>query len=199
VTDEKAARPVYPSFGLMGYWRLIEERDPTLPRNPVERADWLYGRLQLTWDKPAKGAISPQLLKAMALELSAYFGGRGGESTRGRPQMPDSLLRALAMMLELPQTFLDDPVPVLAGKLAQGKHAGPKARAAAMEIDTAHFIRHGERLAENALAKRLQEVLGLRKPIARSTLHKWRDEPEYWSFAEFVRAELAKKTFISAK
>jgi hypothetical protein len=111
--------------------------------------------------------------------------------------MPDSLLRSLAMMLDLPESFLDDPVPVFAGKLAQGKHADPKVRAAACDIDTDHFIRHGKPLAVNALKTRLQKEHGFK--VERATLREWRKEKGYWSFAEFIRAEVAEKTLISAK
>jgi hypothetical protein len=169
------AAPIYPSFGRMGYWHLIKE-PALLSLNPGERADWLYKRLQSSWSKAGrKQKISPQILKAMALELVAHFG-------NGAP-MPDSLLRSLAMMLELPETFLDDPVPVFTGKLAQGKHADPKARQAAANIDTLHFVNHGEKLSENGLSKKLQK-LGL--PIARSTLREWRKEKDYWEFAQHL-------------
>lgn len=188
--NKETPRPVYPSFGGMGYWHLLKE--PALRGlNPVERADWLYERLQSSWVKAErKKKVSRQQLKAMALELVAYFG--------RRPQMPNSLLRSLAMMLELPESFLDDPVPVFAGKLAQGKHADPMARVAATNIDAVHFIRHGKRLPLAALETKLQKERSL--TVSRATLREWRKEDDYWSFAEFVRREqLAEKTLISAK
>jgi hypothetical protein len=160
----------------MGSWHFIREAS-LRDLNPKQRAEWLYKRVNSGWDKPAQKNISRQLQKAMALELIAHF---------ARRNMPSDLLRALAIMLELPDSFLDDPVPVFAGRLAQGKHADPRAREAAMIVDANYLKTHGKMLAVNALSKQLQALLRLEKPIARATLRKWRQEPHYASYVDVV-------------
>jgi hypothetical protein len=112
--------PIYPGFGGLGYWHLLPDSTTLAGLNPTQRADWLYDRVRVGWDKVADKKLTRQILKAMALELVAYFGNLG-------TSMPESLLRVLAVMLDLPPTFLADPVPVLTGKLAQGKSRRPEA------------------------------------------------------------------------
>lgn len=175
---------IYPSFGDMGSWHLV----PNAPDGALEsRADWVASIWEEARGRLAtKSPVRPMILKALALELTVAFADEGR-----RP--PDRLLRALAGLLELPDTFLDDPVPVFQGDTGGGRPpVSATARSRAMQLDREHFHANGSMMATHALAVRLAAELKLDRPYSRASLDRWRLEPKYAEWVAFPITPLPK-------
>lgn len=167
------SRPIYPSFGEFSAWHWVAGA----PDGPLDvRTEWVVCQwsLERARDRPAERAeVRPRILRAMTLELLFAFA-----CQRRKP--PPELFQILAEQVGLPDTFLDDPVPVFQGELGGGRPpVSGRARTLAMELDRQHFQTTGSIMAANALANRLKAELNLERPYSRATLDRWRLEPDY--------------------
>jgi len=104
---------MYPSFGEMGYWHLIENAPDGEPHS---RADVLW-KIYSDWhEQPsAKWPIPPPVVKALGLELAANFAASG-------VPLPEALMRLLAASMELPEALLTDPATFFTSPPIGGVH-----------------------------------------------------------------------------
>jgi hypothetical protein len=138
----------------------LSEEDMAAYLNSVAQAN--AGRLAADWP------IAPVIVRGVALELAV------GIAQRGAP-LPKALVALLAMLLELPSDFLDDPGPLYCGDRSDSGHR--RCRALAEALDAKSIKATGKPLALKALERAIQEAFG--ESPARSTLRQWREDPDY--------------------
>jgi hypothetical protein len=160
---------LFASFGSMGHW------PPGAPRGSLDqRAEGLLALVQRYSDQPAdKWPIKKIVVRGMALELTEAF------TQAGEPATP-ALLHLLATLLELPASFLADPIPLFKGKDGRGQAADPRCRNQAMWIEGYHLRKHGKPVSKNRLAKQVG--------VSRDTVAQWRKERDYKDFVNFTGA-----------
>lgn len=149
----------YPSFGDLGYWHLVEGA----PEERAHRLADLYqqqiGRdtLRARWD------IHPDHIRGMVLELVAHY------------EIPDAVLDALRVVMDLPESTLEDPPEFFRRRPGAGAPlVTARARNIAMWKEVAHLRQHGAPMSVNGLAR----TVG----VSRATVKRWRTEPEYREF-----------------
>lgn len=158
---------IFPSFGNMGHW------PSGAPRGSLsERAKGLLALVQKFSSQPAdKWPLKPIVVRGLAVELTSAF------TQTGEPASP-ALLRLLALLFELPESFLVDPIPLYSGKDGRGQPADPQRRTEATWVEVDHLRKHGKRISESGLARQLK--------VSRDTVARWRAEPDYRNFVDFI-------------
>ena len=152
----------------MGYWHNV----PDAPTGTVtEKAErlleiWRDGTAGGHW----RGPMKPVQLRAMALELTVAAG-------RQREPIPEALAELLAEILQLPEGFLNDPIPLFVhGSVGKGQKTPPRARALAMWIERFEIRKTGKRPSPRKLAELMAEQ---GTPVDEKTLRTWRKDEDY--------------------
>lgn len=161
-----ARRPTYPTFGSREYWHLVGGPEGA----PLDQAGVLE-RLFLRYREfpEDRCPIPKRVAKGMVLELAK------GLADQGEP-LPDALISALTMALELPEDFPADPATFFAG--ADDDFGRRRQRDLAMQLDVVHLRENGCEMPLKTLERKLGHALGGHGPV-RATLRKWRREPDY--------------------
>jgi hypothetical protein len=170
-----------PSLGGLGYWHNI---DGAPDGDPLTRVDALF-EMHETWkNQPAvKWPIPPQIFKGLTVDLTVYF------SMSGHPT-PQKLVQILVSLLKLPDSFFVDSASFFLNPPVVGPPMSLSAKNLAMWFDREHWVVNRSLMSENGLCKRMQEALknseNRDEAPSRSTLSKWREQPDYEAFVKGV-------------
>lgn len=167
---------INPSFGSCGYWHEIEGAPDG---DPSSAATMLFELVQRHKALPGnRWPIDQCVVRAMAVELAVKM------ASDGNP-LSEDLVWLLAWSAEVPSLALVDPPAFMAGGWRGGSPpASPSAKVTASWIDREHFLREGSMMPISALQRALEDRLD-GSSAARSTLRRWRAEPEYVEWISF--------------
>lgn len=169
---------IYPSLGTCASWHLVEGAPIGRPEEAATALLAVTGRFG---DLPAQNwPIQPQLIKGMAVELAVAAG------IEGRALSAD-LIRLLAWATGLNGDFIEDTPAFFAGSWKGGRPRGDEgAWALASGLDRRHYQAAGKVMPLAILRDSLVAQLGEAEAPSRSTLKRWRNEPDYHDFVRFT-------------
>lgn len=175
-------RDAYPSLGSRASWHLVAEAPLGAPD---EAAATLMAMVQKYGDRPAQNwPIQPQIIKGMAVELAVLAG------IEGRAFSGD-LIHLLAWAAGLNSDFVQDTPAFFGGSWKGGRPRGDdSALTLASGLDRRHYQTTGKMMPLAVLQGELREHLGELQAPSRSTLKRWRNDPDYQFFVQV--AERAK-------
>jgi hypothetical protein len=172
---------ICPSLGGLGYWHNI---DGAPDGDPLTRVDALFEFHEKWKSLPFETwPIPHQVLKGFIVDLTVYF------AASGHPT-PQKLTRILVSLLNLPDSFFVDSASFFLNPPVVGPPQSLRTKELAMWFDRQHWLANGSLMSKNGLRKKMQMVLinsenGDGAP-SRSTLSKWREQPDYEAFVKGV-------------
>jgi hypothetical protein len=162
---------IHPAFGFANFWFFVENA----PRGSVtECAERLWAIVEKCGSRKRQRWPIPQpIIRAMTLELAAAY------PMVEQPMTP-SMLLLLAWAMDVPSTFLKNPKEFYSGRDGRGRRAvNPRCKEMVRLWDGLCLEQYGTKPKLNTLAKRVQEHLGLKRPLSRANIRTWRKEARY--------------------
>lgn len=168
------SRDTYPSLGMRGSWHLV---DGAPQESPEKAATTLMAMVDQFSALPAQNwPIQPQIVKGMAVEL-AVSAGMEGRALSG------DLIHLLAWAAGLNGDFVRDTPAFFGGSWKGGRPpSSVSASTLASWLDRQHYQYSGEMMPLATLLTSLEEHLGEGEAPSRTTLKRWRNDPDYRLF-----------------